>query len=152
MLEVTICPEKLTIRFRASGSLRGDGVHAAMAALKKAVDTFTGRSHFFLADMRGLIPMTLEDAEVLREGIAYSRKRGTILCVHLSDSATMRLQASRLAREVSPHDEMTVEVVSLDEAERVLEDAFRHLAAGGKSGIVQRIMAARGRPGAGGAH
>lgn len=145
MFEVKNDPEKLTVYVRVSGLLRGDEAHAAFNAMRAAVDSYRGRSHLFLADMRGLLPLAPAEAAQMGESIAYSRRRGTILCVHLSDSAIVRLQASRLVREVSVQDTMTVDVVSLEEAELALDDARRHIASGGESGVIARVAAGHGR-------
>jgi len=44
-----------------------------------------------------------------------------------SDSSIAKLQASRLAREASPVDNITTNVVSVDEAERLIEERYRKL-------------------------
>jgi hypothetical protein len=50
--------------------------------------------------------------------------------VHLSDDSVARLQAARLARQASPYDDSTFDVVSLDEAEKVLTELRLKLRAG----------------------
>ena len=72
--------------------------------------------------MRGLTPLSPEGARIFGEIIKYSRARGCLACVHLSDSSIARLQAARLAREASPYDDITVNVVSIEEAQRVVEE------------------------------
>lgn len=143
-------PEKLTIYARTSGLLRMDEARTIVESLMSAVRTYGGRSHLFVADMRGLLPLAPDVAAMIGEGIASSRRNGTVLCVHLSDSAIIRLQAKRLVREISPQDSMTVDVVSLEEAEVALEEARRHIMSGGDSGIVPRL--AEGRSRAAGGH
>ncbi len=88
-----------------------------------ATDAYAGGPHLVLADMRGLKPAGPESAEIMGNAIAYARTRGVACCAHLSDSTIQRLQTARLAREASPHDDVTTDVVSPEEAERVLEEA-----------------------------
>jgi hypothetical protein len=75
-----------------------------------------------IADMRGLAPLSQESAKLMGEAIAFQRAHGIVLCAHLSDSSITRLQAKRLAREATPNDKVTIEVVSPEEAERVLDE------------------------------
>ncbi len=96
-------------------------------AYKAATDSYGGGKHLVLADMRGLKPATPEVAEIMGEAIGYARSRGVACCAHLSDSSIQRLQTARLAREASPHDDVTTDVVSPEEAERVLEEARARL-------------------------
>jgi len=55
--------------------------------------------------------------------IAATRKDGVVLCAHISDHTVQRLQLQRVAREISAYDDITVDVVTLDEAHRVLGEA-----------------------------
>jgi hypothetical protein len=80
-----------------------------------------------VADMRGMKPLHPPVAKLLGEAIGYGRKNGAVLCVHISDHTVQRLQASRVARENSPTDDITVDVSSLEEAERVLDEARSRL-------------------------
>ena len=43
-----------------------------------------------------------------------------------------RLQTSRLAREASPYDDITVNVVSIEEGERIIAEKEKQLAKGAK--------------------
>lgn len=88
-----------------------------------ATDAYAGGHHLVLADMRGLKPAGPEAAQIMGNAIGYARARGVACCAHLSDSTISRLQAARLAREASPSDDVTTDVVSFDEAERVLDEA-----------------------------
>lgn len=148
MFEVENRPEKLTVYVRMSGAVRLEEAQASVEALKAATDSYGRRSHVYLADLRGLLPLPPEVAAMLGEAIAYSRQRGTIVCIHLSDSAIVRLQATRLVREINPDDSVTIDVVSLEEAELALEDARRQIVSGAEAGIVQRIASGRSRAGA----
>jgi hypothetical protein len=146
MFDVKNHPEKLTIYVRASGLVRLDEMQVASGVLKAAVDSYGGRSHLVLADMRGMLPAPPEVAVIMGEAIGYSRHHGTVLCVHLSDSAIVRLQAARLVRECNPLDTATVDVVSLEEAEIALEEERRHIAERSQSGVLTRIESGRGGP------
>lgn len=127
MFEVTINRTRRTITFRASGKMTLDEVTKAYEEAVWATDSFKKLPHVVLADMRGLAPLAPDATMVFGEIIKYGRAHGTVACVHLSDSSIARLQASRLAREASPYDDVTVNVVSLEEAEKVLDEKQREL-------------------------
>jgi hypothetical protein len=55
--------------------------------------------------------------------IGYAREHGVVLCAHLSDDTVQRLQARRVARHSSPADNVTVDVSSIQEARRVVDEA-----------------------------
>lgn len=92
-------------------------------AYRNATDTYEGGDHLVLADMRGMKPASEDTAEVMQDAIAYARSRGVACCAHISDSTISRLQTARIAREASEHDDVTVDVVSIEEAHRVLDEA-----------------------------
>lgn len=139
MFDVKNHPDKLTIYIRSSGQVRLAEARAAIEAMKIAVDSYNGRPHLVLADARGMLPVAPDVAELMGEGIGYSRRNGTVVCVHLADSAIVRLQAARLVRESNPMDTATVDVVSLEEAEIVLEEERRHIAERTQSGVIPRV-------------
>src|SRR6185369_9283284 len=89
---------------------------------KHSTDLFKGEPHIVLADMRGLGVLTEDKQKVFGDIIKYGRTRGTVCCVHLSDSSIARLQQARLAREASPYDDITVNVVSVEEADKVIQE------------------------------
>jgi len=122
MYETSIDQMRRTIRVRASGTLTIDELREMYEASKRLTDSFYGRPHMVLADMRGLAPLSPDGTKIFGDIIKYGRERGTICCVHLSDSSIARLQASRLAREASPYDDITVNVVSMEEAEKVIQE------------------------------
>ncbi len=93
---------------------------------KRITNLFRGE-HIVLADMRGMSVLAPEAAELFGEVIRYGRMHGAVLCVHLSDSSITRLQAARLAREVQPDDAVTINVVSLEEAHRLIDERFPKL-------------------------
>lgn len=122
MFEVTINRGRRIIIFRASGAINVDELKKIRDEAIWATDSFRGDPHLVLADMRGMAPMSPEGTVIFGEIIRYGREHGTVCCVHLSDSSIARLQTQRLAREASPYDDITVNVVSLDEAEKVIEE------------------------------
>lgn len=113
-----------TISFHATGMLTLEEALQAEEEGKRASDSYRGKPHLVLADARGLKPASPEIAEILQRIIRYCRLRGTVCCVHVYDSAVSRLQAARLAREATRDVDgtLTVEVVSLEEAEQVLTE------------------------------
>jgi hypothetical protein len=115
------------IRFRASGTLSPDDMKHLLDEARWAYDQFRGAEHLILADMRGMAVMAPEVAAQFGEAIRYGRANGTVCCVHLSDSSIARLQTSRIARENSPYDDITINVVSTEEGEKVLEEKSKTL-------------------------
>ncbi len=118
---------KRTISVRLSGFLDEAEARRIARLYREQTDTFGGRPHLVLADVRGMKTQTAQVAAIIGEAIAYGRSHGVACCVHLSDSITARLQIARLASEVSSPDGITVECVSVPEAERVLEEKRRTL-------------------------
>jgi hypothetical protein len=127
MLKVGVDRIRRTITFRANGTLTLEEAKMALEEAKWATHQFGGGEHIVLADMRGILPMAPDVAAVFGEVIRYGRAHGTALCVHLSDSSIAKLQASRIARESSPGDDVTINVVSLDEAEKLVEESYKKL-------------------------
>jgi len=121
--EVRNTPRDYTIRIRMTGKFDAKAMWKFADDYKRATETYEGKSHLILADMRGMTPLTPEVGHILSEAIAYCRARGVACCAHLSDDTIQRLQAARLARGRNPQDQITVEVVSLAEGERVLGEA-----------------------------
>jgi hypothetical protein len=127
MYEVRNDETTRTIYVRMSGLLREEEMSAWAQEYRRVTDAYEGGRHLVLADMRGMLASSEAVAEMMRDAIAYARKRGVTCCAHLSDSAIQRLQAARIAREASEGDDVTVNVVSLEEANRVLDEARRRL-------------------------
>jgi hypothetical protein len=121
MFSVEIDRAKRTIKFRISGSVVIDEMKMIEVQAKAATDLIGGK-HLVYADMRGMLPMSPECAEVMGRIIRYGRTHGTDACVHLSDSVVSKLQAARLAREVNPVDKITINVVSDEEGAKVVEE------------------------------
>ncbi len=132
MFEVNIDRARHTITFRASGALTVEEMKKILGEAKWATDGFRGEPHLVLADMRGMSPLSPEGTALFGEVIRYGRTHGTICCVHLSDSSIARLQAARVAREASPYDDITVNVVSMEEGERIIAEKEKQLQKGAK--------------------
>jgi hypothetical protein len=106
-----------------TGEFDAQVMNGFVAEYRRVSKEYAGGKHLVLADMRGTAPIAPEIAEVLGEAIAWSRHNGVVRCAHLSDDTVQRLQAARLGRMSSPHDDLTVDVVSVEEGERVLAEA-----------------------------
>jgi hypothetical protein len=89
----------------------------------EATDKFQGRKHMVIADMRGMKTVHPSIANIMGVEIGYAREHGVVLCAHLSDDTVQRLQARRVARMNSPDDNVTVDVNSVLEARRVVDEA-----------------------------
>jgi hypothetical protein len=111
-----------TIRCQISGAVSEAELREAVEAMRRATDAYGGSEHMVLADLRGLAPLSPAGAALMGASIAYQRQRGVVFCAHLADSSIIRLQAKRVSREVSPDDRITVDVISLDEAEKALSE------------------------------
>lgn len=127
MYEVTINHDRRTIYFRATGVLTMDELRKMRDEAKRVTNSFRGEPHVVLADMRGMALLSPEGTVLVGEVIRYGRQRGCVCCVHLSDSSIARLQTARLAREASPYDDITVNAVSLAEAETIIEEKLGKL-------------------------
>lgn len=117
-----------TIRLRMSGLFDLDAMDRFYEDYKRKSSTYAGTPHLILADLRGMSPSSPEVAARLGEVIEYSRQIGAVCCAHLSDDTVTQLQAARLGRMASPHSDVSVDVVSRDEAEKVLSEARGRLA------------------------
>ena len=122
MFEATVNRSRRLITFRASGTLSLDDMKQIYDEAKWATDAFRGEPHMVLADMRGLGTLGADKQKIFGDIIRYGRERGCVCCVHLSDSSIARLQQARIAREASPYDDITVNVVSIEEAERMINE------------------------------
>jgi hypothetical protein len=127
MVKVSLDRIRRTVAYRATGTLKNDELKVVLQEAKWVTDQLVGGEHIVLADLRGMAPLGQEAQALFGEVIRYGRERGTALCIHLSDSSIAKLQANRLAREVSPQDTITTNVVSLDEAERMIEERYPKL-------------------------
>ncbi len=122
MYEIKNDARRRTIYVRATGNLSPADLQGWARDYRAATDSYRGQPHLVLADLRGLGVLAPESAELVGQTLEYARKRGVRCCAHLSDSSIIRLQTRRLAREASGYDDVTVDVVSPEEAERVLDE------------------------------
>lgn len=88
---------------------------------RKATAPYKDRRHIVIADMRGMKTVRPNVAALFGAEIGYARAHGTVLCVHVSDDTVQRLQAARIARQSSPSDDVTIDVDSVEEAERTAQ-------------------------------
>lgn len=123
MFEVTNDTNRRTLTCRLSGFIRPNEMKDFAAAYRSATDAHGGGRHLVLADMRGLRALEPESAAIFGEVVMYGRKKGCVMCAHVSDSTISRLQTARVASQASPDDDITVDCVSLEEAQRQLADA-----------------------------
>ena len=112
-----------TIRLRMSGIFDLEAMNAFADEYKARSAVYASKPHLILADLRGMSPSSPQVAARLGQAIEYSRRMGVVRCAHLSDDTVTKLQAARLGRLASPDSDVTVDVVSREEAERVLEEA-----------------------------
>lgn len=131
-----------TIYIRMEGFFEESEMRAFCDSYRQATDSYQGRPHLVLADMRGMQIASIEVSKLLGDAIGYARERGVACCAHLSSSTVQKLQAARLAREHSPGDDVTVNVVSPEEAHKVLEEARRKLLAAGPRAPAPRMASA----------
>jgi hypothetical protein len=89
----------------------------------EASTSYGGQPHVVLADMRELQISSLDVSKLLGEAIGQARKQGVTCCAHLASSTVVKMQMARLAREHSQGEDVTVNVSSLEEANKVLAEA-----------------------------
>jgi hypothetical protein len=121
--ELSTVGNERTIRLRLSGDFDTATMTRFMHEYKKVSQPFEGTPHLVLADFRGMNPTSAEVATILGEVIEYSRAAGVVCCAHLSDDTVTQLQTARLGRASSPYSDVTFDVASREEAERLLEEA-----------------------------
>ena len=144
MFEVTNDMNRRTVTVRLSGFVRPTEMKDFVTAYKAATDAYSGGRHLVLADMRGLRTLEPESANLFGEVVAYGRARGCLMCAHVSDSTISRLQTARVASEAAPNDPITVDCVSLDEAQVQLAKArARHFL--GAEPVAAGVARAAGR-------
>jgi hypothetical protein len=127
MFNVQLDRMRRTVRFRASGNLTTEELKQAREEANWCLDQLKGGEHIVLADLRGMAAMSPAIATTFGEMIKEGRAKGTVCCLHLSDSSIARLQAARIAREASAQDDITTNVVSLDEAEKMIDEKLPKL-------------------------
>jgi hypothetical protein len=122
MFDVVNQVRRRTILTRMSGHFTEAEMRGWADTYRAVTDSYEGRPHLVLADMRGMLPCAPRVAEIMMEAIGYARQRGVACCAHISDLTVTRLQAARLARQASEGDDVTIECVSLEEAGQVLRE------------------------------
>jgi hypothetical protein len=110
-----------TIYIRMSGRFDMGLMRGFAAEYRQATDTYKGSEHLVFADMRGLLPLLPEVGQVFAAAIGYARAHGVVGCAHLSDDATQKWQAARLARQGKPATDVTMNFATTDEALGALE-------------------------------
>ena len=111
-----------TIYIRMTGKFDVGLMRAFAAEYRQATDSYEGNDHLVLADMRGLAPLLPEVGQVFAAAVGYARGRGVICCAHLSDDATQKYQAARLARRDQPVNDVTMNFATIDDAMSALEE------------------------------
>ena len=121
--EVVLNLASRTLCTRMTGLFSETDMMAWARQYHDATDRFLGRKHMVIADMRGMKTVHPSIANIMGVEIGYARDHGVVLCAHLSDDTVQRLQARRVARQNSPMDNVTVDVTTIEEARKVVEEA-----------------------------
>jgi hypothetical protein len=112
-----------TLYLRMEGFFEEDEMKEFVRLVLEASSTYRGQPHLVLADMQGLQISSLDVAKLLGDAIGKARQQGVACCAHLTSSTVVKMQMARLAREHSQGDDVTVNVGSLEEANKVLAEA-----------------------------
>lgn len=121
--EVVLDMASRTLFTRMTGLFSEADMRAWAKQYHDATDSFRGQRHMVIADMRGMKTVHPSIAKIMGAEIAYARDNGVVLCAHVSDDTVQRLQARRVARQNSLADNVTVDVNSIHEARKVVEEA-----------------------------
>ena len=121
--EVVVDLPNRTLSTRMTGLFSEADMIAWAKEYREGTDKFQNRKHMVIADMRGMKTVHPSIANIMGAEIGYAREHGVVLCAHLSDDTVQRLQARRVARQNSPADNVTVDVSSVQEARRVVDEA-----------------------------
>jgi hypothetical protein len=105
-----------------SGVVSREDLNELMGKMGEVCATYAGAKFAMIADMRDLQPLAPEAADMLGRGIEMGRKNGIAVCAHLSNSGIIRLQANRVSREAAAGDASVFDVVSLEEAWRLIDE------------------------------
>lgn len=112
-----------TIYLRMAGFFEESEMKEFIRLYLEATESYGGRPHLVLADMRELQISSLDVSKLLGEAIGKARQRGVTCCAHLTSATVVKMQMARLAREHASGDDVTVNVGSLEEARKVLAEA-----------------------------
>ena len=121
--EVVVDLANRTLSTRMTGLFSEADMIAWAKEYREGTDKFQDRKHMVVADMRGMKTVHPSIANIMGAEIGYAREHGVVLCAHLSDDTVQRLQARRVARQNSPADNVTVDVSTLQEARKVVDEA-----------------------------
>jgi hypothetical protein len=116
-------PSERTIYLRMAGFFEESEMKQLIQLYLEATASYEGKPHVVLADMRELQISSLDVSKLLGEAIGKARQQGVTCCAHLTSSTVVKMQMARLAREHSQGDDVTVNVGSLEEANKVLSEA-----------------------------
>jgi hypothetical protein len=125
--EISAARAERTLRLRLSGDFDAGTMTQFVEEYKRLSSPFAGSPHLVLADFRGMNPTSVEVATILGEVIEYSRTAGVVCCAHLTDDTVTQLQTARLGRASSPHSDVTFDVASREEGERLLSEVRSRL-------------------------
>lgn len=112
-----------TIHLRMEGFFEESEMKEFVRLFIEASASYGGQPHLVLADMQGLQISSLDVAKLLGDAIGKAREQGVACCAHLTSSTVVKMQMARLAREHSLDDDVTVNVGSIEEANKVLAEA-----------------------------
>jgi len=112
-----------TLHLRMEGFFEESEMKDFVRQFLEASASYAGQSHLVLADMRGLQISSIDVAKLLGDAIGKARQQGVTCCAHLTSSTVVKMQMARLAREHSQGDDVTVNVGSIEEANKVLAEA-----------------------------
>jgi hypothetical protein len=116
-------PSERTIYVSMAGFFEESEMKQFIQLYMEATASYEGKPHVVLADMRELQISSLDVSKLLGEAIGKARQQGVTCCAHLTSSTVVKMQMARLAREHSQGDDVTVNVGSLEEANKVLAEA-----------------------------
>jgi hypothetical protein len=116
-------PSERTLYLHMAGFFEESEMKDFIRLLFEASASYGGTPHLVLADMRELQISSLDVSKLLGEAIGQVRKQGVTCCAHLVSATVVKMQMGRLAREHSQGEDVTVNVTSLEEANKVLAEA-----------------------------
>jgi len=116
-------PSERTIYLRMAGFFEESEMKQFIELYLEATASYEGKPHVVLADMRELQISSLDVSKLLGDAIGKARQQGVTCCAHLTSSTVVKMQMARLAREHAQGDDVTVNVGSIEEANKVLAEA-----------------------------
>jgi hypothetical protein len=116
-------PSERTIYLRMAGFFEEHEMKDFIRLYLEATASYGGKPHVVLADLRELQISSLDVSKLLGDAIGQARKQGVSCCAHLTSATVVKMQMGRLAREHSQGEDVTVNVSTLEEANKVLAEA-----------------------------